>query len=65
MKASQDFVTALQKDISESLSGRPKISDETCLLVRYFEPPAGDIEVTPQLAKQILSLSGDKRLHRR
>jgi type III restriction enzyme len=49
----KDFVTALQKDISESLSARPKIADEDFFTGKVLRTPAGDIEVTPQLAKQI------------
>jgi type III restriction enzyme len=49
----KDFVAALQKDISDSLSARPKVADETFFTGKVFKTPAGDVEVTPQLAKQI------------
>ena len=48
-----DFVTALQKDISESLSERPRIADERYFTGKVLKTETGDIEVTPQLAKQI------------
>ena len=49
----KDFVSALQKDISESLSARPKVADETYFTGKVFKMPSGDVEVTPQIAKQI------------
>jgi len=49
----KDFVDALQKDISESLSARPKVADEAYFTGKVLKTPTGDIEVTPQLAKQI------------
>ena len=49
----KDFVSALQKDISESLSARPKVADEAYFTGKVLKTPTGDIEVTPQLAKQI------------
>lgn len=49
----KDFVSALQKDISESLSARPKVADEAYFTGKVLKTPAGDVEVTPQLAKQI------------
>lgn len=49
----KDFVSALQKDISESLSARPKVADEAYFTGKVLKTSAGDIEVTPQLAKQI------------
>jgi type III restriction enzyme len=49
----KDFVSALQKDISESLSARPKIADEAYFTGKVLRTPTGDVEVTPQLAKQI------------
>ncbi len=48
-----DFVTGLQKDMSESLSERPRIADEKYFTGKVLKTPTGDIEVTPQLAKQI------------
>jgi len=49
----KDFVSALQRDISESLSARPKVADEAYFTGKVLKTPTGDIEVTPQLAKQI------------
>lgn len=49
----KDFVSALQKDISESLSARPKIADEAYFTGKVLKTPTGNIEVTPQLAKQL------------
>ncbi|WP_350599177.1 DEAD/DEAH box helicase family protein [Pseudomonas sp. 65/3-MNA-CIBAN-0223] len=49
----KDFVSALQKDISESLSARPKVADEAYFTGKVLKTPTGDIEVTPQLAKHI------------
>jgi type III restriction enzyme len=49
----KDFVTALQKDISDSLSARPKVADEAYFTGKVLQDAAGDVEVTPQLAKQI------------
>jgi len=49
----KDFVAALQKDISDSLSARPKTADEAFFTGKMMKTAAGDVEVTPQLAKQI------------
>jgi type III restriction enzyme len=49
----KDFVAALQKDISESLSARPKVADEAFFTGKVLKTSTGDVEVTPQLAKQI------------
>lgn len=49
----KDFVAALQKDISDSLSARPKVADEAFFTGKVLKTAAGDVEVTPQLAKQI------------
>ena len=49
----KDFVAALQKDISESLSARPRVADEAYFTGKVLKTPSGDVEVTPQLAKQI------------
>lgn len=49
----KDFVSALQKDISESLSARPKVADEAYFTGKVLKTLTGDIEITPQLAKQI------------
>ncbi len=49
----KDFVSALQKDISESLSARPRSPTKPIFTGKVLKTPTGDIEVTPQLAKQI------------
>ncbi len=49
----KDFVTALQRDISEGLSERPRVADESYFTTKVLKTLAGDVEVTPQLAKQI------------
>ncbi len=49
----KDFVTALQKDISESLSSRPRVADEAYFTGKVLKTEAGNVVVTPQLAKQI------------
>lgn len=49
----KDFVSALQKDISDSLSARPRVADETYFTGKVLQTSGGDVEVTPQLAKQI------------
>jgi len=49
----KDFVSSLQKDISESLSERPRVADEDYFTGKVLNTPSGDVEVTPQMAKQI------------
>jgi len=49
----KDFVAALQRDISESLSARPRMADEAYFTGKVLKTPTGDVAVTPQLAKQI------------
>lgn len=49
----KDFVAALQKDISESLSARPRFANEEFFAGKVLQTAAGDVVVTPQLAKQI------------
>jgi len=48
-----EFGTGLQRDISESLSECPRIADEKYFTGKVLKTAAGDVEVTPQLAKQI------------
>ena len=48
-----DFVSALQKDISESLSARPRFANEEFFTGKVLQTAAGEVQVTPQLAKQI------------
>ncbi len=49
----KDFVAALQKDISDSLSARPRAANEAYFTGKVLKTATGDVEVTPQLAKQI------------
>lgn len=49
----KDFVSALQKDISESLSARPRVADEKFFVGKVLLTASGEVEITPQLAKQI------------
>ena len=49
----KDFVTALQRDISESLSARPRIADEEYFTGKVLKTASGDVVVTPHIAKQI------------
>lgn len=49
----KDFVTGLQRDISDSLSERPKAASESYFSGKVFKTETGDVLVTPQLAKQI------------
>ena len=49
----KDFVAGLQKDISESLSERPRIADEDYFTGKMIATEEGHTEVTPKMAKQI------------
>jgi len=49
----KDFVAGLQKDISESLSERPRVANEAYFTGKVLKTDAGDVPVTPQLAKHI------------
>jgi len=49
----KDFVAGLQKDISASLSARPRVANEDFFTGKVFRTETGDVPVTPQLAKQI------------
>ena len=49
----KDFVAALQKDISESLSARPRVANAEYFTGKVLKTATGDIPVTPELAKQI------------
>lgn len=49
----KDFVAALQKDISESLSSRPRKADQDYFTGKVLKTAGGDVTVTPQMAKQI------------
>lgn len=49
----KDFVTNLQKEISESLSARPRKADEAYFTGKTITTADGPIEVTPVMAKKI------------
>ena len=49
----QEFVAALQSDISQSLSERPRVADEAYFTGKVFLTGGDTVEVTPQMAKQI------------
>jgi len=49
----KDFVSGLQKDISASLSARPKQANEEYFRDKVLKTPTGDVKVTPQMAKLI------------
>ena len=50
----KDFTAGLQKEISESLSARPRKADETYFTGKVLKTADGvEVTVTPQLAKQI------------
>ena len=49
----KDFVAALQKDISTSLSARPRKADEAYFTGKVLKTPSGDVPVTQQFAKLI------------
>lgn len=49
----KDFVGALQRDISDSLSARPREANESYFKGKILQTPTGDVEVSAQLAKQI------------
>jgi type III restriction enzyme len=49
----KDFVSGLQKDISASLSSRPKQANEEYFRDKVLKTPTGDVKVTPQMAKLI------------
>lgn len=49
----KDFVAGLQKDISASLSARPKQANAEYFTDKVLKTPAGDVKVTPQIAKLI------------
>lgn len=49
----KDFTAGLQKEISESLSARPRKADEAYFTGKVIKTETGDVKITPQLAKQI------------
>lgn len=49
----KDFVTNLQKDISVTLSARPRVADEKYFTDKVLKLESGDVPVTPKMAKAI------------
>lgn len=49
----KDFVAGLQRDISESLSERPRVADEAYFTGKTILTEHGAMEITPQMARQI------------
>ena len=49
----KDFVAGLQKEISASLSARPKQANEEYFSNKVLQTPTGEVKVTPQMAKLI------------
>lgn len=49
----KDFVTALQRDISNELSERPRVADEAYFTGKLLVSDEGEVEVTPAMAKEI------------
>ena len=48
-----DFVTALQRDISDGLSERPRVADQAYFKGKVLKTTAGDVEVTAEMATDI------------
>jgi type III restriction enzyme len=49
----KDFVSNLQREISDSLSARPRKADEAYFTGKVITTEAGTVEITPAMAKQI------------
>lgn len=49
----KDFTAGLQKEISESLSARPRKADVAYFTDKVIKTDTGDVKVTPQMANQI------------
>ena len=49
----KDFVSALQKDISDSLSARPKVADKAYFVGKIVTTPTGPVTVTDDQATDI------------
>lgn len=49
----RDFVTALQKDLSESISERPRVADAKYFTGKILQTPSGVVEVTQEMAEAI------------
>lgn len=48
-----NFVSALQRDISDGLSERPRVADEAYFTGKLLVSDEGEVEVTPAMAKEI------------
>lgn len=49
----KDFVSNLQKEISDSLSARPRKADEAYFTGKIIRTETGNVEITPNMARQI------------
>lgn len=49
----KDFVTGLQRDISDSLSARPQQANEAYFTGKVLHTESGEVQVTQQMARQI------------
>jgi len=49
----KDFVASLQREISDSLSARPRKADEAYFTGKVITTETGTLEITPVMAKQI------------
>ena len=49
----KNFVAALQKDISESLSERPKVADKAYFVGKVLQTPTGNVTLTDEQATDI------------
>ena len=49
----KDFVTALQRDISDGLSERPRVADQAFFKGKVLKTVNGDVEVTAEMAADI------------
>ena len=49
----KDFVTALQRDISDSLSERPRVADVKYFTGKIMQTKDGNVEVSPDMAEGI------------
>jgi type III restriction enzyme len=61
----KDFVAALQKDISDSLSARPKVADEAYFTGKVLKTPTGRCGSHPAAGQADLQVPAQERLHRR
>lgn len=49
----KDFVTALQRDISDGLSERPRVADQAYFKGKVLKTATGDVEVTTEMATDV------------